>query len=147
MKSQAYAAYTSAVTYTTENKEKILLMLYSGALRFLQRARVAMEDNSVASKGTNLGKAIAIIAELDCALDHTIGGDIAANLSGLYQYMMTCLTHANLTNDSAALHQVERLLRDLQEGFEGAIQAKQNTPSTPTDTAQPSLSQGLNVAI
>jgi flagellar protein FliS len=146
MKSQAYAAYTSALTSTTENKEKILLLLYSGALGFLQRARVAMEEHNAASKGTHLAKAIAIIAELDCALDHTIGGDIAANLSGLYQYMLTSLTHANLTNDAAALHHVERLLRDLQEGFEGAIQAKHNIPS-PADTAPSAPSQGLNVAI
>src|SRR3989442_930938 len=114
MNQAGYSAYRAAVTQTTQSKEEILLMLYDGVLKFLKFARMSLTQKHIAAKGENLSKALAIITELDCALDRQNGGDIAANLASLYQYMLTRLTHANIHNDLAALEEVEGLLTELQ---------------------------------
>ena len=115
-----YAAYNQAVVHTTDNKEQILLMLYAGAMRFVRFARLGIEKKSAKIRGENISKVIAILTELDCALDREIGEELVENLSGLYHYMMKRLTIANVKNDAGALDEVERLLRELKEGFDEA---------------------------
>lgn len=53
----------------TASREKILLMLYEGAIRFTKQAKVAMEQRKVAEKGTFISKATAILSELMATLD------------------------------------------------------------------------------
>ncbi|MEA3221858.1 MAG: flagellar export chaperone FliS, partial [Thermodesulfobacteriota bacterium] len=55
-------------------------------------------------------------------LDREKGGELAENLSVLYRYLMGRLGAANIKNDPEALEEVERLLRELYEGFKGAAQ-------------------------
>jgi len=76
-----YAAYNQAVVHTTDNKERILLMLYDGAVRFVSFARSGIEKKNVKIKGENISKVMAIITELDCALDREMGGELVENLS------------------------------------------------------------------
>ncbi len=115
-----YAAYNQAVVHTTDNKERILLMLYAGAMRFVRFARSGIEKKNAKIRGENISKVMAIITELDCALDREMGEELVENLSDLYHYMMDCLTIANVKNDTGALDEVERLLVDLKEGFDEA---------------------------
>ncbi|MDL1963996.1 MAG: flagellar export chaperone FliS, partial [Deltaproteobacteria bacterium] len=115
-----YAAYNQAVVHTTDNKERILLMLYDGAVRFVSFARSGIENKNAKIKGENISKVMAIITELDCALDREMGGELVENLSNLYRYMMDRLTIANVKNDTSILDEVERLLLNLKEGFDEA---------------------------
>lgn len=96
-------------------------MLYDGALKFVRFARIGIEEKNPKIRGENISKIMAILTELDCALDREIGGPLAENLSGLYQYMMNRLTVANIDSNAEALDEVEKLLSELREGFEGAI--------------------------
>jgi flagellar protein FliS len=121
MTGSAYIAYNNSVIHTTDKKDQILLMLYDGALKFVRFARIGIEEKSPKIKGENISKIMAILTELDCALDREIGGPLAENLSRLYQYMMDRLTVANINCDAEALNEVGRLLSELREGFEGAI--------------------------
>ena len=115
-----YAAYNQALVHTTDNKEQILLMLYAGAMRFVRFARLGIEKKSAKIRGENISKVIAILTELDCALDREIGEELVENLSGLYHYMMNRLAVANVKNDVSALDEVERLLLELKESFDEA---------------------------
>jgi flagellar protein FliS len=121
MTGSAYTAYNNSMTHVTDRKDKVLLMLYDGALKFVRFARIGIEEKSPKIKGENISKIMAILTELDCALDREIGGPLAENLSRLYQYMMNRLTVANIDSNAEALDDVERLLSELREGFEGAI--------------------------
>jgi flagellar protein FliS len=47
-----------------------------------------------------------------------VGGDLAANLENLYEYMQRRLLHANLKNDDDALEEVAGLLRQIKEGWD-----------------------------
>src|SRR2546422_7220398 len=113
-----YSAYQHAVTNTPKRKEDILLMLYDGVLKFVRFTKQGLTQKQMATKGENLSKALAILTELDCALDHQIGGDIATNLASLYRYIMLRLTYANMHNDLSAMEEVESLLLDLQQTFQ-----------------------------
>jgi flagellar protein FliS len=115
-----YAAYNQAVVHTTDNKERILLMLYNGAVRFMRFARLGIEKKNAKIRGENISKVMAILTELDCALDREMGEELVENLSDLYHYMMDRLTIANMKNDIGALDEVEKLLRELKEGFDEA---------------------------
>ena len=142
-----YAAYNASAAQTVKSKEEVLLMLYDGALRFLRFACTSLEQRNIAAKGQYISKTLAIIGELDCALDHNIGGEISGNLSSLYQYMINRLTRANCQNESAALDEVATLLHELQQAFVTAVQ-QQRAPVLVSAAAIPaSLSKGLNLAI
>ena len=115
-----YAAYNQAVVHTTDNKERILLMLYDGAVKFVRLSRLGIEKKNAKIRGENISKVMAILTELDCALDREIEEDLVENLSDLYRYMIDRLTIANVKNDTYALDEVESLLRELKDGFNEA---------------------------
>jgi flagellar protein FliS len=115
-----YSEYTRTEEQQTDNKEKILLMLLEGAARFTRFARMGLEKQSMQLKGENISKVLAILTELDCALDRDVGAEFVSSLSDLYRYMINRLSHANINNEKEPLEEVERLLIKIREGFEGA---------------------------
>jgi flagellar protein FliS len=100
----------------------LIVMLYDGAIRAILSARAALEAKDHATKGPALSKAIGIIDEgLKPALDLEAGGEIAANLAALYEYMTRKLMLANLRNDLGALDEVVRLLQELKSAWESLV--------------------------
>ena len=99
----------------TATPEQILIMLYDGAIRFCHQAIQAMDIEDKAVQGEKISRTMAIISEFASSLDHEIGGQIAADLDGLYGFMMRELMHANLKTDRKALENVADLLSGLRE--------------------------------
>jgi len=97
---------------------QLVQMLMEGALDRLARAKGAIERGAGVEKGELLGKAISIIGGLQGSLNADAGGEIAANLDALYDYMQQRLLQANLKNDSAAIDEVVSLLRELKEAWD-----------------------------
>lgn len=114
-------AYRHSAVNTVEDKNVILLKLYDGMIRFLTAAKKGVLEGRANVRGENISKTMAIITELECALDMEQGGQLAQQLASLYQYAMGRLTHANRHNDMAALVEVLNILTTLKEGFEGAF--------------------------
>jgi len=95
---------------------KLIGMLYEGLLQTLARARDAMQSSEIARKGEAISKAIRILEEgLRGSLDRSRGGELALQLDGLYEYMITRLLAANLKNDPAARDGVTRFVRGLRD--------------------------------
>jgi flagellar protein FliS len=107
---------------TTASREKILLMLYEGAIRFVKHAQVAMVEKKIADKGRNLSKATAILSELMATLDFKSGGQLAVDLESLYIFMIDKLIEGNINNDVECLKNVESILRTLHEGWQDVIE-------------------------
>ena len=97
----------------TASKEKILLMLYEGAVRFTKQAIVAMDAKKVAEKGKCISKATAILSELMATLDFKIGGQLAVDLENLYVFMIDKMIEGNINNDIQCLKHVEKILMTL----------------------------------
>ena len=58
-----------------------------------------------------------ILGGLQGSLDMERGGDVANNLSNLYDYMMRRLVEANTVNDPAVLDEVSRLMGEIREAW------------------------------
>jgi flagellar protein FliS len=98
---------------------KLTSMLFEGALMSISNARHDMVDRNHAAKGKSISKAIAIIGEgLNASLDRKAGGELAQNLSSLYDYMVGRLVQANANNDVAVLDEVSALLGELKGAWD-----------------------------
>ncbi|MHC5059831.1 MAG: flagellar export chaperone FliS [Planctomycetota bacterium] len=102
---------------TTQNKGRLIVMLYDGAIRFLRQAIQEIHAKDYAAKGRSIGKAQDVIIELNCVLDMEAGGEIAENLRGLYNFMNRHLSQANVKCDVHMLQEVIDLLEELNQGW------------------------------
>ena len=102
---------------------RLIQMLMEGGLQRIAQAKGAMLHANIALKGELIGKAVAIVGGLQDALDLKQGGEVAANLNELYQFMQQRLAQANLNNDPAMLDEVASLLREIKEGWDGIRQS------------------------
>ena len=101
---------------------RLIQMLMEGGLTRLAQARGAIERGQVGQKGELIGKAVGIICGLRGALDMEQGGELAVNLDGLYDYMVSRLIEANVQNDAAPLDEVAALLRNVKAGWDAISQ-------------------------
>ena len=116
----------------TATREQILIMLYDGAIRFCHQAIAASRAGNNDEKIGRIAKIFAIITEFSNSLDHNIGGDIAADLDGLYQFMLRELHKARKNPGEEHLIVVERLLTDLRQTWSEAIEITKNEQNTIT---------------
>jgi len=105
----------------TATPEQILLMLYDGAIRFTRQALMASENGNQVQKLERISKTLAIIVEFSNTLNHEVGGQIAADLDGLYQFMIRELNAARKDDSGEKLKTVEGLLVDLRETWGQAV--------------------------
>src|SRR5262245_6765641 len=96
---------------------ELVVMLYDGAIRFLEQAGDAMDQRDMPTKARAISKAMAIIAELQSTLNMEQGGEIALQLDGLYTHITTRLVDANVQRDRAPINEVIALLRPLRDAW------------------------------
>lgn len=131
----------------TRSRGRVLLMLYDGAIRFLEQAKVAIDQKRPDLRGERISRAHAIISELNLTLDHEVAPELCANLERLYLYMLNQITEANRTNDTEKIELVIELLDDLRGAWREAVQSSEGgaaagtpQPAAPAAGAQrPSL--------
>lgn len=98
---------------------KLIIMLYEGAIAACHSAIMHMQNKDIENKGAMLSKAIMIIESgLRLSLDKKAGGEIAESLDALYRYMSDRIYLANLKNKPEPLHEVIKLLNELREAWE-----------------------------
>jgi flagellar protein FliS len=88
-------------------------MLYQGAVRFVRLGIEALDRDDAPAAHTNLVRAQDIVVELLGSLNHEDGGQIAGQLSGIYEYCFRRLVTANVKKDPAPAREVVDILRDL----------------------------------
>ncbi|MCR8851222.1 flagellar export chaperone FliS [Lysinibacillus fusiformis] len=104
---------------TTASPGELTLMLYNGCLKFLNKAKQAIQEKNVQEKNTNLQKAQAIIAELMSTLNMDI--EISKQMLPLYEYMNHRLVEANIQNDVAIIEEVEGLVTEFRDTWKEVI--------------------------
>jgi flagellar protein FliS len=105
---------------TDASPHQMITMQLDGALDRVASAKGAILRNEISRKGELLSSLIAIIDSLRASLNLEHGGDIAANLFSLYDYMERQLLEVNMTSDVVLLDQVGSLLKEIRMGW-GAI--------------------------
>ncbi|WP_129135842.1 flagellar export chaperone FliS [Luteimonas sp. YGD11-2] len=96
---------------------KLVSLLLSGACERVRLAEACLERGDPARKGKAIGEACAIVGHLNGSLDHEAGGEVAGNLSSLYDYVVRRLTEANLNNDAEALRECLSLLGEIETAW------------------------------
>jgi flagellar protein FliS len=102
------------VATKTATPGQLVLMLFDGALRFLDKALVGFDlddplDSNLAINN-NILKAQEIIRELNVSLNLELGGEFAFTMRRLYNYYDLQLAQSNLKKDPEGVRLVIRLL-------------------------------------
>jgi flagellar protein FliS len=109
-------AVESEVNFASPHR--IIQMLMEGALSKIATAKGCIARNDIAEKSRQITWGMNIIQGLRTSLDAQKGGDVAANLDSLYEYMGRRLLEANVTNDVAILDEVSSLLMEVKAGWD-----------------------------
>lgn len=128
VRSRAAAAYQRVGAETSiqsATPHQLVELLFDALLNSIDNARGALARKDIATKGEAIGKAARILEEgLKAGLNLAQGGEIAANLHGLYSYSVVRLTHANLHNDMAALDEVRQLIEPIAQSWKSIKSAE-----------------------
>ncbi|MBZ9538285.1 MULTISPECIES: flagellar export chaperone FliS [Modicisalibacter] len=114
----AYAQVGVESAVMSATPHQLIVMLFDGALASLKAAKLHLQQGNKVEKGRSLSKAIDIVNNgLAAALDYEKGGDIAANLGALYDYISRLLLQANLRNDEQRIDEAYTLLNDIASAW------------------------------
>ena len=128
MKTKGHQQYRSDEIHTADPR-KIILLLYEGAISFLQTARESAAANDTTGRAYNINRATAIVFELLHALDMERGGNIACNLRDLYIFTLRTLMEANKANRPDLIAECIPILEYLHDGWKQAMFKPQIQPS------------------
>jgi len=117
MNQQSSATHYQQAQFATADRGRILILMFDGALRFLNQAEAALRADRIEEFAGQLGRAQAVIAELLHTLDHKGGGAIASELERLYRFMLEHLVEANVKKSPMHVAQVRHLLAIIADSY------------------------------
>ena len=125
---RAVAARTRNAALTA-TPEKLIKLLYDGAIKHLETSRAGLTDHKTARSaavGRSLSRAMGILGELRASLDHAAGGDVSRDLDRLYEFALDQLSQANLTRTPAGVNHALQITCTLKEGWDAIIPTDRN---------------------
>lgn len=136
------------VAMQTAPPGQIVLMLFEGTLRYLDRALTGFSKEDPAefheTINNNVVRAQEIIRELARCLDTSAGGELARHLERLYDYFDRRLMESNLKKQEDGIHDVMKRMSTLREAW--ASMLKGETPGAVTGAAEGEFA-GLAAAV
>ena len=111
----------------TASKAELTLMLYDGAIKFCNMAKLSIEKKDITGANTNIKKAEAIIEEFLATLDHKY--EVAKDFENVYNYIYDRLVEANLKKDPEILDEVLEHLRTMRDTWKEVMRTA-NAPKT-----------------
>ena len=114
------------VATRTASPGQLVLMLYEGAIRSLERAQTgfAMDDPVEVNTtiNNNVIRAQEIVRELNYSLNLTQGGELAIQLRRLYDYFDQRLQESNLRKEPGGIAEVINRLSVLRDAWATMLQ-------------------------
>ena len=117
---------------------KLVAMLHDKAITSLQEAVAAIEESDVQARHNANRKAIDVIAHLWSTLDLEQGGEIAANLGRIYDYMIRRLADVDFKQDPEAAREIIALLGSLRKSWYELVETEPATETPAAATPRPS---------
>lgn len=108
----AYSQYANNRILTASPAE-LTLLLYEGAIKFVNIAIMAIENKDVNKAHTNIMKTEKIIEEFQLSLNFKY--EIANDFNNVYNYLMQRLREANVSKDKEILEEVNQHLRVMRD--------------------------------
>ena len=103
----------------TATKEELTLMLYEGALKFINQAIDATENEDFQKANVLIIRVEDIIREFQITLDFQY--EISNQLNSLYDYMHRRLVEANMKKDVGILNEIRDMLREFRDMWKEAM--------------------------
>ena len=107
---------------------ELVHMLYQACAQAVRDARHHLAKGDIGDRSRAINNACEILMELNGALDHGRGGEIAQRLTQLYDYMQGRLLEANMQQSDGPLAEVLALMGTLGEAWEGVRPAPAPAP-------------------
>ena len=117
-----YIKQYQASNVNTATPEKLMIMLFDGAIQFLQKAKIAINDNNYKERSANIEGARKILRELMRTIDLENGNDVSKLLFKMYNRMVMNLIKANVQKDTEKIDAVITDLTNIRWGFQKAIE-------------------------
>lgn len=117
-----YIKQYQASNVNTATPEKLMIMMFDGALQFLQKAKVAIAEGNLKERSQNIDGARKIIRELMRTIDLENGNDVSKQLFKLYNKMAMNLIKANVQRNAALIDTVIEDISNIRWGFQKAIE-------------------------
>ena len=114
-----YAAYGNNKILTA-TPAQLTLMLYEGAIKFVNIAITAVEKDDVEKAHNNIMKTENIIMEFQATLDHKY--EVAKDFDNVYAYLLQRLQEANLKKDKEILEEVLTHLRTMRDTWKEVME-------------------------
>src|SRR5437667_1810426 len=99
----------------TATPEQLQMMLFDGALRFCEQARLALQSKNFEQSYDLIARVQKILLELSCSLKHDVLPDLCGKLAALYNFAYRKLIEANVRHDLASLEQAMSILKYQRE--------------------------------
>ncbi len=123
---------SNASGYDTYFKNKIMtaspaeltLMLYEGAIKFANKAVMAIEKNDMQKAHDNIMKTERIIEEFRATLNFKY--PIAKEFDNVYEYLLKRLVEANIKKDTEILEECLEHLRGMRDTWKEVMKAANN---------------------
>ena len=141
---QKYQAYANAAM--TVGKTRQVVMLYDGAIRFVQQAVEAIKREDYEARYNLITKTNAIISGLQNSLDHENGGEIAKLLHDYYASIDARLFAVHRSNDTAVLASVLKELRMMRDAWQEIDQVNSEKKRVAHEEPAPALPAGHEAA-
>jgi flagellar secretion chaperone FliS len=133
----------------TATPEQLQLMLFDGALRFGEQAKVALQQKNWEQSYTLISKVQRILTEMTCSLKHDVFPDLCGKLSALYTYAYRKLIEANIEHKVESLEEAMDVLRYQRETWVMLLDqlAKQKAGVAATRIDMPAPNEKMEASI
>lgn len=126
---QAYSNVGLETQVLSASPERLITLLFDGALSAIAKARLHLQMGNIAERGMAISKAIDIVdSGLKASVDQEAGGELAKNLVATYELVLHHLMLANLNSDDEKLALAETVLKEISSAWREAC----DTPKEPT---------------
>jgi flagellar protein FliS len=99
----------------TATPEQLQMMLFDGAIRFGEQARVALEQKKWEVSYNMISRMQKILTELNCSLKHDVFPELCGKLASLYNYAFRKLVEANTKHKIESLDEALSVMRFQRE--------------------------------
>ena len=106
-------------TVLTATPEELTLMLYEGAIKFMNIAKYSIENKDLERTHSSLMRAQDIIMELNYSLD--MNYEISNEFRSLYDFVLSKLVDANIQKSLKSLEEALIIINDMKDTWKEVI--------------------------
>ena len=128
-RSNGIASYGRIASFEADPIRQIV-MLYDGAIKFLNAAAMDIESANFESKAYHTNRALDIVDYLQSIIDLEKGGEVGRSFDDLYTKVRLVILKASAAPDAAMMRTAAELLRPVRNAWEqNAENQRMNAPA------------------